>query len=208
MYLPIFGSITLASGTILEKVVLKHKNTNIKVYQVVSLFIITLLLVPLLFFFWNLSPEALQLKNILIFGIVIILAFGANIFTFFSMKWKKISKLEPAKMTEPIFTILLALIFSFIIGDSLYERNLSVLIPALIAGLALLFSHIKKHHFSFDKYFLAAILGSFLFASELVLSKLILDFYSPITFYFIRCLSRLFRGILSSMSLSISSSAR
>ncbi|MBT4376809.1 DMT family transporter [archaeon] len=196
MYLPIFGSFALAVGTILERVVLKHKKMNIKVYHVTSFAALTLLLIPLIFFFWRSTPKALELKNILIFGLIIILSICANMFTFFSMKWEKISNLEPAKITEPLFVILLALIFSFIFGQGLYERNLNILVPALIAGLALIFSHVEKHHLTFNKYFIAAIIGSLFFAAELVLSRLILDFYSPIAFYFVRCTGILILSII------------
>ena len=40
----------------------------------------------------------------------------------------------------------------------------------------------------FDKYIIAALLGSLFFAFELVISKQILPYYSSITFYFLRCL--------------------
>ena len=69
----------------------------------------------------------------------------------------------------------------------MYEKNLKIIIPAIIAGLALILSHIKRHHLKFNKYFLSAILGSFFFALELVISRLILDYYSSLTFYFLRC---------------------
>ena len=77
------------------------------------------------------------------------------------MKWEKVTNLEPAKILEPLFVIILAIFFSFIIDAGLYERNLKVIIPALIAGVALIFSHIQKHHLKFNRYFIAAILGSF-----------------------------------------------
>jgi len=189
MYLPIFGSIALASGTLLERIVLKKKKIDIKTYSTASFLALTLLMIPLILFFWRVSSEAMELKNILIFLTVIILSLLANLFTFFSMKGERVSKLEPAKITEPIFTILLTIVFSFIIGTSLYERNLHALIPALIAGLALVFSHIEKHHLKFNKYFIAALIGSLFYALELVVSRLILDYYSPLSFYFIRCLA-------------------
>jgi drug/metabolite transporter (DMT)-like permease len=187
MYFPIIGSIALASGTILEKVVLKKKKMDFKTYNAASFLGITILMIPLLFFFWKITPEALQLKNLLVLFGVLFFSLLANLFTYYSMKWEKVSSLEPAKITEPIFTIILTLIFSLFLGTALYERTPHALIPALIAGAALIFSHIKKHHLTFNKYFLAAIVGSFFYAVELVLSRLILDFYNPLTFYFIRC---------------------
>ena len=183
--IPVFGALALATGTILQRSVLRKKNIDIKVYHVLEFFAIVLVMLPLIYFFWKLEPEALQLRNVLIFVFVIFFSIIANILTFYSMKWEKITKLEPAKILEPLFVILLAIIFSFFFGK-LYEKNLKVIIPAIIAAVALIISHIKKHHLSFNKYFLAAIAGSFFFATELILSRLILDFYSPISFYFLR----------------------
>jgi len=41
----------------------------------------------------------------------------------------------------------------------------------------------------YNKYIIAALLGSFFFAVELVISRAILPYYSSLTFYFLRCLS-------------------
>lgn len=183
---PILGALALATGTIKERMILMKKSIKTKQYQALSFLAITIIMVPFLFFFWKLDPKAFLLKNLLILLGVVILSLAANWFTFTSMKWQKLSKLEPAKMTEPLFLILLALLFSYLISPSIYERNLNVVIPAIIAGLALIFSHVEKHNLKFGKYFTFAIIGSFFFASELVLSKLILEFYSPMTFYFAR----------------------
>ncbi len=186
IYFPILGAIALAGGTILERKILKKRSMNIKKYHTLEFLGIVIVMIPLIYFFWKFNLQALELKNILIFIGVITASLIANMFTFYSMKGEKINNLEPAKMLEPLFIILLAILFSLFI-QGVYEKNTQVLIPALIAGLALILSHVKKEHLKFNKYFLAAIVGSFFFALELVISKLILDFYSPITFYFLRC---------------------
>jgi drug/metabolite transporter (DMT)-like permease len=186
IYFPIIAAIALAGGTVLEREILKGKGITIKQYQILGFLAIAIILLPLLYFFWKLDSEALQLKNILIFLGVIVASVLANGFTFYSMKGEKVSNLEPAKMLEPLFTILLAIVFSFFF-QGIYESNSNVIIPALIAGLALIFTHVKREHLSFNKYFLAAIIGSLFFGLEIVISLLILHFYSPITFYFLRC---------------------
>ncbi len=188
-YYPILGALALATGTILQKKVLRVRKIDIKLYHVLEFLVITLVMLPFIYFFWKLTPEALELRNIFIFSLVIFFSIIANMFTFYSMKWEKVSNIEPAKILEPLFVILFAIFFSYLIGQEMFERNTKIIIPALIAGAALIFSHIKKHHLRFNKYFIAAIMGSFFFAFELVISKLILDFYSPITFYFLRCSS-------------------
>ena len=185
IYIPILGAFALAVGTILQKVILRKRKIDIKLYQVLEFFGIVIASLPIIYFFWKLEPEALALRNILIFALVIFFSLIANILTYYSMKQEKVSNLEPAKLLEPLFTILLAVVFSFFV-EGLYEKNLKIIIPALIAAGALIFSHIEKRHLEFNKYFIAAILGSFFFALELIISRLILDFYSPITFYFLR----------------------
>ncbi len=188
IYFPVLGALALASGTILERIVLKKRKIEVKSYQTLSFLAIVLAILPFVYFFWKLDSSALELKNILIFALVILFSIIANLFVFYSMKWEKITNIEPAKILEPLFVVLFALLFSFFISKELYESNTKIIIPAVIAGLALIFSHVKRHHLSFNKYFIAAILGSFFFALELVISKLILDLYSPVTFYFLRCL--------------------
>lgn len=184
-YLPVLGAIALAGGTILERIVLRKKKVGVNLYQTASFLAIVIFLLPLIYFFWKMDPGAMEPKNIVIFFLVIFFSIIANLLVFYSLKWEKVGNLEPARILEPLFVILLAIIFSFF-AENLYERNLKIIIPALIASLALIFSHIKRHHLQFSPYFVAAIIGSFFFALELVTSRLILDFYSPVTFYFLR----------------------
>jgi len=187
IYYPILGALALATGTIIEKIVLRKKEVGIKLYQTAIFFAIILVMLPFVYFFWRVDSTAFELKNIFIFIAVILSSLIANILVFYSMKWEKINNLEPARMLEPLFIISLAIIFSFFIDTGLYDRNPNVIIPAFIAGMALIFSHLKKHHLEFNKYFTAAIFGSFFFALELIISRLILDYYSPLSFYFLRC---------------------
>jgi len=187
VYIPIIGAVALATGTIIEKMILRKKTVGIKLYQTAQFLAIVLAMIPFIYFFWKMDVAALQTKNLLIFGLVILFSITANLFVFYSLKWEKITNIQPARILEPLFIILLAILFSFFFDSGMYQRNLKIIIPALIAGAALVFSHIRRHHLYFNKYFIAAILGSFFFALELVITRLILDFYSPITFYFLRC---------------------
>lgn len=187
IYFPIIAALALAGGTVLERHILKRKEIDIKKYQTLEFLAISIIMLPLLYFFWKIDSQALELKNILIFIGVIICSIVANLFTFYSMKGDKVSNLEPAKMLEPLFTILLAVIFSFFFQGA-YESNPKILIASIIAGLVLILTHVKKEQLKFNKYFTAAIIGSFFFALEIIVSNLILEFYSPVTFYFFRCL--------------------
>jgi drug/metabolite transporter (DMT)-like permease len=59
---------------------------------------------------------------------------------------------------------------------------------ALVASLALVLAHVRKDHFVFDKYSVAALFSSLFFGFEFVVSRPLLEFYSPFTFYFVRSL--------------------
>ncbi len=209
IYLPIFGALAFATLTLMEKIILGKKKINSQTFVSATFLATIIVMLPFIYFFWKLDAQAFELKNLFIFFLIIISSLTANLLLFFAIKWEKITTLEPAIILEPLFTILLALVFSFIFGTILFQRNFNVIFPAIIASLALVFSHIKKHHLDFNKYFLAAIGASFFFALELVLTKLILDYYTPISFYFLRCLSIfivaffLFRPKLSAINTKI-----
>jgi len=186
-YFPILGAVALATGIVIQRTILKKRKINIKLFQSTEFLAITVSLLPFIYFFWKLDTQAFELWNIFIFSLVIIFSLIANLFTYYSMKGEKVNNLEPAKILEPLFIILLAIVFSYLVSETMFERNLKIIIPALIAGTVIILSHIKKDHLVFNKYFIAAIIGSFFFALELIITRLILDFYSPVTFYFLRC---------------------
>lgn len=193
---PFLGAMALAVGTILERVTLKRKKTAINTHHCLEFFFVVLAMLPFVYFFWHVSPEAWEGKNLFILFLVIIFSLIANFLTFYSLKGDKISNIEPAKIFEPLFVVLLALLFGLFADSSLYETNPKVLYPALIACAALIFSHVKKHHFSFNKYFLAALAGSLFFGLELVISRLVLEYYSVLSFYFIRCAALFLLGLI------------
>lgn len=186
MYFPFLGALSLASVTLLEKFLLKKKKINIKSFQVFTFLASVLVLASFVYFFWDVSSQAFETKNLIILSLVILFSVFANLLSFYSLKWEKVTSLEPARMLEPLFVILLAILFGLFIPH-IYEKNYGVIIPAVIAGCALVFSHIEKHHLRFNKYFVAAVFGSLFFALELILTKMILGYYTPISFYFFRC---------------------
>jgi drug/metabolite transporter (DMT)-like permease len=185
----VIGAITEASGMIIEKKIIRKHNINYKNYTVYGFLALVLFMLPFMLFLWEIKPEAYSPVNILIFTVVVISSIFANLFTYYSLKREKVSELEPIRLMQPLFTILLAFFLSFFFSVYVSERKYSILILAIIASISLVVSHIKKHHLVLDKYLVAALFGSLFFAIELVISKSILQYYSSITFYFLRCLS-------------------
>lgn len=179
--LPVIGSFLEATGTTLEKYALRKKNLNYGSYTAYEFLAIVVASSFFIFFTWNINSEAFSYKNIFIFSLVILFATIANLFIFYSLKRETISEFEPIWLMQPLFTVLIA--FSFYPD----ERNWIIMGLALIASLTLILTHIRKNHFKWNKYLFAALIGCVFFAIELNLSKLILEYYSPFTFYFIRC---------------------
>ncbi len=179
------GALSEAAATIIEKNILRKRKIGFLEYDVYGFLAITLMMIPLLFFFWGVSAQALELKNILILLFVVVCSAAANLLTFYALKWEKVTEIEPLRLFQPLFVIIIA----FILYSSERQSPAPVLIAALVASLALVFSHIRKHHFQLNKYLIAALLGSLFFAIELAVSKSILGYYSYLSFYFIRCAS-------------------
>ena len=86
------------------------------------------------------------------------------------------------KLFQPLFVIL----FALILYPSERTASLGIIIAALIASSALVVSHIKKDEFKMNKYMWLSLGGSMFFGLELALSKFILPFYNPLSFYFVR----------------------
>lgn len=182
MFLPFLGAFFEATGVVIEKNMLKLRGLNYKNYTVFSFLAIILVSLPFLLFYWKVDEGALYFGNLIILGAVIGFAILANLLVYYSMKREDVTVLEPIWLMQPLFTVLLAVLF--------YpeERNWMIFLLAVIASFVLIVSHIKRKHLYFNKYLMAGMLGSLFFAIELILSQSILEFYSPFTFYFIRCL--------------------
>ncbi|MEK6926815.1 MAG: DMT family transporter [Nanoarchaeota archaeon] len=182
MILPFVGAFLEATGVIIEKRMLKLRGLNFKNYTVFSFLAIVLVSIPFLFFTWRLDSGAFEEGHLLILGAVILCSILANLLVYYALKREDVTQLEPIWLMQPLFTVLFAVLFYPA------ERNGFLFFLAMIAGFVLIISHLKRSHLYFNRYLVAGTLGSLFFAIELVLSKSILEFYSPFTFYFIRCL--------------------
>jgi len=183
-YLPFIGSFLEAAGMTIEKIMLKKKSLNFKNYTVYGFLAITILMLPFIFFFWDIKPEAYSIKNILLIIFVIISALFANLLTYYALKRENLTAMEPIRLMQPIFTIILAVLIY-----SSERTNILTIILAIVASLTLVISHISKNHLKYDRYIIAALCGSLFFAIELVASKPLLQYYNSATFYFLRCLA-------------------
>lgn len=117
---------------------------------------------------------------LLIFLGMIVTAIIWNIFYYKGAQEEKVHEFELIIMFQPLLTILLAAI--------LIERNTNIhmLIAALIASVALVFSHIRKKHFELSSAGWGLIVAVVFMSIEIILQKIMLSVLSPVALYFIR----------------------
>lgn len=190
IYLALLGALALSLLVLFEKIGVKKIKIDSNHFFVGVFLCAVLLMIPFLPFLGGVKTEFFALNNILIFFGVIVFAVFSNICYFYALTWEKISNLEPVHLMEPLFTVVLAsILFTS-------ERNPNFIIPAVISAGALLFSHIRKHHLDFNKYIVIGILGSLFYSIETMFTKVILEFFTPLSLYFFRSVSVLIVGAI------------
>src|SRR3989344_915857 len=127
-YTPIIGSVLEGAGNIIDKKIVVTHKVNYKNCTVYGFLALVLVMLPLIFFFWEIKPEAYSIKNMLIFMLVVLFSILANLLVFYSLKRKKLTELEPIRLMQPLFTVLLAFILSFFFITYSGERKYSILV--------------------------------------------------------------------------------
>ncbi|MBD3259509.1 EamA family transporter [Candidatus Woesearchaeota archaeon] len=179
MIIPFIAAISGAVGLVFSKHLLSEKIDYrlFASFAMLQLFIIMLFLSPIMF---EASPEMFTTTNIYLLVITAVLATAYNIFFYHGLSEDTLVDAESIIMISPLMTTILAALFF------IDERNLYIFIPAMVAGSALLLSHIKKHHLIFsrgDEYLLLAVV---FLAIEALLLKVLLRTFMPFSVYFLR----------------------
>ncbi len=145
------------------------------------LFLFLFLLSAVLFpFLGNVNLDILYLKNILFFAAMITAAIIWNVAYYRGVQSEKVHEFELIIMFQPLLTILLA---AFVYPS---ERNIHIFIAALIAAISLIFAHFHKKHLEFTSGAKSLVIAVVFMSIELILDKELLNFFSPVAFYFYR----------------------
>ena len=179
---PIVAALLQASSATLDKVLLSFKRVDYRVYTGVSfplLFIITLVI------FLVVRPplsRALFLYH-LFFLLLISVAFTTitNLIVYRALKHDRLIEIEAVGLLQVLPIILFS---SIVFAD---ERRYAVIVPAVIAALAIIWSHWEHHRFQMNKdtyplliwLLVAAPVGA-------VLSKELLRVWDPISLELVR----------------------
>lgn len=141
------------------------------------LFLLTGILMPPL---GRISSDIFHPYYLIIFFLMIATAIVWNIFYYKGAQEEKVHEFELIIMFQPLLTILLAAMF--------IEKNTNIhmLIAALLASVALVFSHIRKKHFELSAAGWGLIIAVVFMSIEVILQKIMLNVLSPVSLYFIR----------------------
>lgn len=183
MLIPILSSIFGSIGGLSDKLNLNLHKTSGQTYATLLFVAMSLVATPLMFIFQ--TNNTVTPYTVLIVLAIVIGSALQNILFYTGLANKNLSSLEPIINMESLVIILIAFaVFPL-------ERSSAVLILGIISSLALLYSHIQKDKFRqykllIDKYtclaFLAIIVAGFVHVGY----KIALQFYSPVTLFFIR----------------------
>jgi len=176
----LLAALTQAGGILVDKIILTRRRVEIHVFTPI-LFLLLFLLTSLLFpFLGTVSSELFKPYYLIIFISMLVLAVIWNFFYYRGVQSEKIHEFELILMAQPLITILLATIF--LKG----ERNIHIIIAALIAAVALIIAHIRKTHLELSKASIGLIVAVLFMSIELILIKILLNVLSPVALYSIR----------------------
>lgn len=182
--IPLVSSLATATHTIIDKVVLSRQKMDYRAFTIVTfiyIFLIMLLLSPFLLNYLDLSllRDARFFLPVLMVGV---LAATYNILFFHGLKLEKVYESQLFAMGIPLLTVLIVSVFYA------SERQPLILGAALIASLALVWSHLRKGAFKIGKGSLMILAAAVLMGFEAVLLKSLLTVFSPFALYFVRVL--------------------
>lgn len=181
MLLQVFAAVFNAVTTILDKVALSRHRTDVHNFIIaifVFLWLFTALTLPWLGAI-NAS-QAFSILGIFYFILLIFFAFIWNVIYYRAQQHETVQEFEIIVMMQPLFISLMA---AAIFPD---ERNWHILIATVLASLSLIASHFRRDHLSFNRYSWLLLLAILFIAAETQVRKVLLDWYSPASLYFLR----------------------
>jgi drug/metabolite transporter (DMT)-like permease len=185
MFAPFIAALSVGAATVIDKVGLSKKAIPVKQYVpflFLYLFFFTALATPFLGRLnWNLivAPQFLFL-----FLIMIVLAIAWNIFYYESLQKEKLFEFETIVMLAPLVTIVLSWLFF----PETWDARIGIV--AIIAALALVWSHWDKHHLKLSHYSLNMVVAVVMMAMEdIIATEMLRDqVASPVGLYAVRTL--------------------
>lgn len=175
------ASLGYAGGVVADKFVLSKYRVPVMRYLPLQFVWLTIITAVFLSRFGEYNFGLfLQLKYILIFVLMIVVAVIWNILYAEGIQKENLHEFELIMLLSPLMTIVFATIFLPT------ERNWSIFIPSIIAAAALLATRFRSHHIRIGRTAWRTMLAMILMSLESILIKELLGVFSPVTLYFFR----------------------
>lgn len=196
---PILAALLQASSSTLDKFILTIRGVSYRIYTALSFpLIFCVHLVLFLIIRPPFGRELFTTNTIIAFAGLIAAGIAINIVYYRALKTDRLTELEPLSLLDRIALIIVT---GVLFAD---ERKLALIIPALIASLAVLWSHWERHHIRIHKeslLFLAVGLVTAPLGAAAV--KILLTSWHPVTLRFLESMvMAIIMGILYQRSLS------
>ena len=182
IFFPIAAAVLQAISFTLDKVVLGLRRVDFRAYTGVSFPLSFLVNLALFFLFRPLFPEAWSTGyyGLLLAGGIGI-GFLSNILFYRALDHDKLGEIETLSLLNTIPVIIVS---GILFAD---ERNFAVILPALVASVAVVWSHWEKHHFKIARDTLPYLLFSLVIAPvSAAISKELLTVWNPIALEMVR----------------------
>lgn len=178
---PIAGAVLQAGSYILDKVVLSMRRVNFKTYTGVSFPLIFLITLVIFFMFRPPLSFALVWANIWLLLLGSIGTIIVNLVFYRALDEDALGEIQTIDLLHNIPIIIFSTVF---FAD---ERNLNVIIPALVASCAVIWSHWEQHRFRMKKNTLLFLAWSVGIAPiGVFVVKTLLRTWSPISLQLVR----------------------
>jgi drug/metabolite transporter (DMT)-like permease len=179
---PFLAAVLQAGSFTLDKVVLSIKQVNFKTYTGVSFPLVFLITLGIFLIFR--PPLSLDLLAGNLWWLLLIsvgMTIFSNLIFYRALDDDKLGEIQTLDLLRNIPIIIFS---SIIFAD---ERNLTVIVPALIASIAVIWSHWEHHHFKIAKHTLPFLIWSLCAASiGAPIIKILLDSWNPISLELVR----------------------
>lgn len=177
---PLIAAFAQVGGIIVDKIVLTRRQVSLHVFVPILFFFLFLLTAICYPFLGQVSADFFQIRYLLLFLAMIVVAIIWNIFYYRGVQAEKIHEFELIVMFQPLLTILLATVF--LKG----ERNIFLEMAAIVAAIALVIARLNKNHLEFSSSSLGLVLAVILMSVELIIIDFLLKVLSPVALYCLR----------------------
>ncbi|MBN2585321.1 DMT family transporter [Patescibacteria group bacterium] len=129
----------------------------------------------------HIDPTALSFRYIILILVVVVLAANYNLLYYYSLKHKRVSQLEPLLLFTPLLTIFIA---GLAYPD---ERAWQIYLAGSLAIGLLIWSRWHAGKLKWDTATWSILGFAVLYGIEVVIIRQLLDVYSPVSLYLVRC---------------------